>query len=207
MMSWPVNRRGELTEQPVRADHRTGSRRPDGRHSISIMPADVMTARTDASRKARPPAIAGEHRFRCSPVRVSTERGFTLLEVLVAFVIAALALAVLFHAGLSGVQAAQSASHYEQAVARARSHLTLAVHASPLVAGDWQGDDGGGFTWHLRVAQIASTAVRPAYAVTPRGSSTFPLTLYAVSVWIGWHDSGTPREVRLDTEQIGQGTR
>ena len=89
-----------------------------------------MTAGTDAPLKSRPP-ITGEHHVRCSPVRVSTEHGFTLLEVLVAFIIAALALAVLFHAGLSGVQAAQSASHYEQAIARARSHLTLAVHASP----------------------------------------------------------------------------
>ncbi len=127
--------------------------------------------------------------------------------MLVAFVIAALALGVLFHAGLSGLHAAQAASHYEQAVARARSHLTLAVHASPLVAGDWQGDDGGGFSWHLRVAPIASTTVRPVNAVTLRGSASFPLTLYAVTVWIGWRDGGTPREVRLDTEQIGQGTR
>lgn len=166
-----------------------------------------MTAETDAPLKTRPPAIAGEHCVQCSPVRVSTEYGFTLLEVLVAFVIAALALGVLFRAGLSGVQAAQSAAHYEQAVARARSHLTLAVHASPLVAGDWQGDDGGGFTWHLRVAPTASTSVRPPFAVTPSRSSTFPLTLYAVSIWIGWYDSGTPRQVRLDTEQIGQGTR
>ena len=163
-----------------------------------------MTAGTDALLTTRPPAIAGERCVRRFPVRASIEHGFTLLEVLVAFVIAALALGVLFRAGLSGVQAAQSASHYEQAIARARSHLTLAVHASPLVAGDWQGDDGGGFVWHLRVAPIASTSVRPAFAVTPRGSSTFPLTLYAVTVRVGWRDGGGAREVRLDTEQIGQ---
>jgi general secretion pathway protein I len=130
-----------------------------------------------------------------------------LLEVSVAFIIAALALVVLFNAGLTGLHATQAASRYEQAVARARSHLTTAVHANPLVAGDWQGDDGGGFAWHLRVVPIASAAVRPTYSVTPRGSSTFPLTLYAVSVSIGWQDGGTPREVRLDTEQIGQGAR
>lgn len=165
-----------------------------------------MTAGTDAPLKSRPP-ITGEHHVRCSPVRVSTEHGFTLLEVLVAFTIAALALAVLFHAGLSGVQAAQSASHYEQAVARARSHLTLAVHASPLVTGDWQGDDGDGFVWHLRVAPIASTSVRPVFAVTPRRSATFPLTLYSVTVRVGWRDGGGAPEVRLDTEQIGQAAR
>jgi general secretion pathway protein I len=133
--------------------------------------------------------------------------GFTLLEVLVAFLIAALALVVLYQAGLTGLVSTQAASQYEQAIARARSHLTIAVHASPLTGGDWQGDDGGGFAWHLRVAPIARTEVRPANALTLRGAASFPLTLYAVTVWITWHDFGGVREVRLDTEQIGQSSR
>ena len=138
------------------------------------------------------------------PVSPATQLGFTLLEVLIALVIASLALGVLFNSGLTGLLTTQAASQDEQAIARARSHLTLAAHASPLVAGDWQGDDGGGFAWHLRVTRIANTAVRPAYALTPRRSSSFPLTLYAVTVWINWAARGNRREVRLDTEQIGQ---
>jgi len=130
-----------------------------------------------------------------------------LLEIIVAFIIAALALGVLFQAGIGGLQAVQAASRYEQAIARARSRMTLAVHADPLVAGDWQGDDGGGFNWHVRVTPLASTAVRPLYGMTPRGSSTFPLTLYLVSVVVAWRDGDGARQVRLDTEQIGQGIR
>ena len=130
-----------------------------------------------------------------------------MLEVLVAFVITALALGVLFSAGLTGLHAAHVASHYEQAVARARSHLAMAVRDTPLIAGDWTGEDGGGFTWHLRVTPIAKTAVRPAFAVTQRGATVFPLTLYAVSVVIAWRDGDRVRQVRVDTEQIGQGLR
>jgi general secretion pathway protein I len=167
----------------------------------------MATPKTDNVLTKLVPVIEGERCARRSPNRVRTERGFTLLEVLVAFIIAGLALGVLFASGLSSLQSAQAASHYEQAVARARSHLTLAVHASPLAAGEWQGDDGSGFAWHLRVASIASTTVRPITAMTLRKSASFPLTLYAVSVSITWQDSGTPREVRLDTEQIGQGAR
>ena len=139
--------------------------------------------------------------------RARDEQGFTLLEVLIAFVIAALALGVLFDAGVSALRGARAASRYEQAIARARSHLALAVHASPLVAGDWQGDDGSGFTWHLHVAPLASTAVRPVNAVSLRGMSSFPVTLCTVSVRIAWHEGGRSREVRLDTQQIAQGTR
>jgi general secretion pathway protein I len=133
--------------------------------------------------------------------------GFTLLEALVAFAIAALALGVLYRAGLVGLHAEQTASHYEQAISRARSRLTAAVHASPLTGGDWQGDDGGGFTWHLRVAPIAITDVRPLYAATQSGLSTFPLTLYSVAVVVAWHEGKVTRQVRLDTQEIGQGSR
>lgn len=136
---------------------------------------------------------------------IGAEHGFVLLEVLVAFVIAAFALAVLYNAGLSGLHSTQAAAHYEQAVARARSHLTLAEHASPLVAGNWSGDDGGGYFWQLRVTPIASTTVRPITALTLPGSADFPLTLYEISVWITWHDGDTSRSVQLDTQQIGQG--
>lgn len=149
------------------------------------------------------PRAAEEHRARRFSVR-ATQRGFTLLEVLIALVIAGLALGVLFNAGLTGLLTTQAASRDEQAIARARSHLALAVHASPLVAGNWRGDDGGGFAWHLRVTPIASTAVRAAYAATPRGSSGFSLTLYSVTVWISWADKDNRVEIRLGTEQIGQ---
>lgn len=134
-------------------------------------------------------------------------RGFTLLEVVVAFVIAALALGVLFSAGVSGLHAMQTAGHYEQAISRARSRLAMAVHADPLVAGDWRGDDGGGFHWRIRVAPLANTTVRPLHAATLSASRSYPLTLYAVDVWIAWRDGRTAREVHLDTEQIGQGAR
>jgi len=184
---------------------------------------------TDAALTARDAANPGERRTRRSPgraraehgfalikvraehgfalIKVRAEHGFALLEVLVASAIAAIALGVLFHSGMGSLRAAQASAHYEQAVARARSHLTLAVHASPLAAGDWRGDDGGGFTWHLRVTPIGSATVRPVVALTLAGSSSFPLTLYAVSVSIGWHDGDTPRQVQLDTQQIGQAAR
>jgi general secretion pathway protein I len=153
---------------------------------------------TDDMPTTRASAIAGEH-FR--------QNGFTLLEVLIAFAIAALAIGVLYHSGLGALHSTQVASRYDEAVARARSHLALAVHASPLVGGDWQGDDGGGFRWRLRVTPITSTAVRSVNMVTFRKSSSFPLTLYAIDVAIAWRDGGAPREVRLETDQIGQGER
>lgn len=139
-----------------------------------------------------------------------------LLEVIVAFIIAALALVTLYDAGVAGLRSTAAAAHYQQAVARARSHLTLAEHASPLIAGNWSGDDGSGYVWHVRVTPIASTTVRPITALTLPGSANFPLTLYAITVRITWRDvsaadadsdADATRVVQLDTEEIGQGIR
>ena len=115
------------------------------------------------------------------------EAGFTLLEALIAFVIAALALAALLQGALTGLRATEAASRTEEALARARSRLA-ALDAAPLAPADRRGDDGGGFAWRLRVVPEATSG---------------GLTLYAVSVAVGWRDGGTPREVRLETQRLG----
>jgi general secretion pathway protein I len=131
------------------------------------------------------------------------QQGFTLLEVLIALVIAALALGVLFQAGIGGVRSAQIAARYDEAVSRARSHLEMMTHGGALAPGDWQGDDGGGFHWHVRVTSVAQTAIRPTAVATPGTELPAALALYAVSVRVSWSSDGTTREVRLDTQQIG----
>jgi len=130
------------------------------------------------------------------------ERGFTLLEVMVAFVIAGLALAVLFHAGLDGVRIATLSDRTQEAMARAQSHLA-AIGDSPQ-PGDRQGDEGDGFHWHVRIVPIA-TAAPPAQqprTLTVGAAPPAPrLTLMAVSVAISW-GGAQHRSVELDSERV-----
>ena len=130
-------------------------------------------------------------------------RGFTLLEVIIALIIAGIAAVVLFEAVGSGLHATQTASMYDQALVRAKSRLAAAAHGSRLAPVDQRGEDGGGFRWRLRVAPMASAALRPVGLVGPRANTSFPVVLYEVTVWIGWNDGSTERQVRLNTEQVG----
>ena len=124
------------------------------------------------------------------------DRGFTLIEVLVAFVIAALSLAVLARAAVDGLGSAHLSAQYTEALARARSRI--AGLPSPPTAGDFQGDEGNGFHWHLRVSSGSRVTTR----------QNVNLVLYDVAVSISWTDGDRKRVLQLDTKRAAavQGT-
>jgi prepilin-type N-terminal cleavage/methylation domain-containing protein len=134
---------------------------------------------------------------------ITPDRGFTLLEVIIALIIAGLAAVALFEAVGSGLHQTQTASKYDQAIVRAKSRLAAATHGVTLTPVDRRGDDGGGFHWRQRVAPVASAMLRPVGLAGPRANTSFSVVLYEVTVWILWNDGTTERQVRLDTEQVG----
>lgn len=127
-------------------------------------------------------------------MRGDRERGFTLLEVLIAFLIAALALAVLFRGAAESQASAAAAARYQEALSRARSRLAAIEAMGAISAGDQQGDDGGGFRWRVRTSPVLAGA---ATATTPA-----PM-LFAISVAVSWQAGGRERAVQLETRRLG----
>ena len=126
--------------------------------------------------------------------------GFTLLEVLVAFIIAAMAVAALLQGAAGGLQSARVAAHYQEAVARAQSRL--AALSASIQPGQQGGDDGGGFLWRTDVqAGPAVVVPRPATQLGPQGTDR--TVLYAVTVAVSWQMDGGSRQVALSTQRLG----
>lgn len=128
------------------------------------------------------------------------QRGFTLLEVMIALLIAGLALAAVFRAAAESSHATSSAARYEEAISRARSHMDGT--AVQLVAGEQEGDDGAGFHWHTLVRPADSTGKRDASGKPVASEDTLVVTLYAVTVWITWHEGARQQAVRLDSARL-----
>jgi general secretion pathway protein I len=136
--------------------------------------------------------------------RDAGQRGFTLLEVLIAFAIAALALGVMFDAVLGGLRATRTASGYQEAISLAKSHLA-AITNSNVAGQETQGADGRGFTWKLHVVPVGTVTLARNADFDPADAPALQATLYAVSVTVLWKTDGGERQVRLDTARVASG--
>ncbi len=130
----------------------------------------------------------------------SGQRGFGLLEVLIALVIAGIAFATVFRAAAESIRATAVAARYQDAISRARSHLD-GISAS-LVAGEQEGDDGGGFRWRVRAGVVDSTGKHDAGGGPAHNTDMLVVTLYAATVWITWREGGQDRVVQLDSARL-----
>jgi general secretion pathway protein I len=129
--------------------------------------------------------------------RAVAGNGFTLLEVVVALAIAGLALVGLFHAGSGGLVSVDTAARTEEAVQRAQSHIAAIGRNMALAAGEFTGEDGGGYRWTLRVVPLAT---RPSLA--PDGITPIATTLFNVEVVISWAGRAGDRAVVLRTLRL-----
>ena len=127
------------------------------------------------------------------------EGGFTLLEVLVAFVIAALALGVLFQGAIEGLTAVHLADRTTEALTRARSHLAAVGHGIPLRTQVQQGDDGSGFSWSLDIRPLGSAPL-----LQTGGDPQHPAreTLFEVRVTESWQAPQGRRGTTLVTRRV-----
>ena len=84
--------------------------------------------------------------------------GFTLIEVLVALTILALALVVLLQVFGGGLRAASVSERYLMATMLARSVLDDFGTEIPAAAGEWSGDIANGYRWTTRAAPSRTIA-------------------------------------------------
>lgn len=116
------------------------------------------------------------------------DRGFTLIEVVVAFVVLALSLGALFEIFATGLRSAGAAGDYAVAAMVAESRLDALDVETPLEAGEYGGPLDGGFRWRAEA--------RP-YPLDETPGVPYPLV--EVVLTVSWHDGGRERSVTVTT--------
>jgi general secretion pathway protein I len=126
--------------------------------------------------------------------RADAERGFTLIEVLVAFAIAALLLVPLLRIFSGGIGGLTRADRAATAALWAQTVLDARNGEAPVAAGAEEGDLPGGYHWQRTVTVYGEAAM----SLQPRA----PLVPYAVTLTVTWSERGRTRTVTLDTLEL-----
>ncbi len=136
------------------------------------------------------------------PARSCADAGFSLLEVLVAFVVLALVGTALFRLFGGAMGNAGAAQEWSRATLIAQSRLALAAGAIPLrESTDGGTEDDGRVRWESKVAAYDTPDISPALQ---EASQSLAQRLYRVSVTVHLPDaSGHDRAVTLETVRIG----
>ncbi len=114
----------------------------------------------------------------------------TLLEALVAFSIAALALAAMFQVFARGITAAALGEEYTQALAIAETRLALLALPGALERPAADGREHDKYRWR--------TSIRDYHGGQAAGGAP-RLPLKTVSVTVSWEHRGTGKSITLDT--------
>jgi general secretion pathway protein I len=123
---------------------------------------------------------------------MSDVRGFSLIEVLAALVVLALALG--YGSGIlsQSAEAVRRADAQVQALAQAESLLAEVGYVYPLRAGSFDGETPEGGRWRLDIAPVSAgeALARP---------------LYEVTATLAWGLGPTARRVTLVTRRVDRG--
>ncbi len=119
----------------------------------------------------------------------------TLIEVLVAFVVLSLTMAVIMQIFSGGMRNARLSESYSRAVFLAESRLSAIGVEHPLAAGEEVGQVGADLLWRVTVSPYDDGGASDRLVM--------PVRLYQVRVRVNWSEEGRQRQVELASLRLG----
>jgi general secretion pathway protein I len=120
-------------------------------------------------------------------------RGFTLIEIVVAFAILSLGLGITMQIASSAMRNTRVAAERTEAALYAKSLLDIAGVGERLEEGETSGDFDERFRWRLDVSQFEVETD----AGLPSGNE--PVNLYRLELLVSWGKAPREREARFVT--------
>ncbi|MFU8787967.1 MAG: type IV pilus modification PilV family protein [Methylobacter sp.] len=131
-------------------------------------------------------------------MKLNKQRGFSLLEILIAFSILALSLGILLKIFSAGVNTAGVAEDYTAAVQIAEALMAKTGVETPLQPGDSDGLEHDKYRWQVSISPFQFVAEN-------LDISALPLVLFRVKVTVSWGEQNArsyARQVELITLKL-----
>lgn len=131
-------------------------------------------------------------------------RGFTLLEVLLAFVVFALSFAIVLEILGGSMRSSVRSREFTQAALIGQSVMDLVGSEIPVQEGAYSGDSPGGYRWQLVISSYQPRHDNDRALELAELSGTL---LYWVDLDVEWGEEPRFRDVRFSTVKgiVGQG--
>lgn len=127
----------------------------------------------------------------------SKQNGFSLLEVLVAFVVMGLVVGVLLQLFGSSMRSTALADEYSFAVQLAESKLAAVGSEIPVEQGETSGSERhSGYQWQV--------SMQPLKLDEKMEKVPVPVQLFQVEVTVTWQNGEKPREYHLSSLRFGE---
>lgn len=130
--------------------------------------------------------------------RASRQRGFSLIEMLAAFVVFAIGFAVMMDVASSSLRNARRAAENTEATLWAQSLIDAAGVEDKLEPGATSGEFDRKYRWEMQVTEWEP----PAEAA--RFETDAPLEMYRIEVLVRWGQSGAERSSKFVTVRAVQ---
>ncbi len=129
--------------------------------------------------------------------RYSKQSGFSLIEVLVAFVVMGLVVGTLLQLFGSSMQSVALSDEYSFAIQVAESRLAAVGNDIEVKEGSVSGEEkGSGYRWDVRMEPIEFSDKLKEIPI--------PLQMYRVEVVVTWKSGDKPREFHLSSLRFGE---
>jgi general secretion pathway protein I len=122
------------------------------------------------------------------------QQGFTLIEILVAFMILALALTVIFRIFSGGLRNVELSADYTLAALVAESQLAEAGVTAPLEPGETRGEWDDSFSWQRIIEPYLPWEEEKELSTAVEG--------YRITVNVDWERAGKKRRLTLSSIRL-----
>ena len=125
------------------------------------------------------------------------QRGFSLLEIIAAIAILAIAFAALMQVAGSSMSLTARANERTQAALRARTLLDGAFVMEPLREGSSEGRFDDTYRWHMNVSRYVTPDAKPSADGAPASR------VYRLDLDVTWGLADSERHARFSTLRMG----
>ncbi len=130
---------------------------------------------------------------RSGPSPTACQGGFTLVEILAAFVVFALLFATMLQVLSGSLNNTRRAESHSEAALWARSKMAAVGIDPPVEEGRWEGEFDDEYAWEIEIRPYEGNED------APLDLDEFPVDLYHVELVVKWDHDGRPRRALFRT--------